>query len=113
MTDVRNSHRSAFAPLGDVIHDLSTAEAKLREAQQAAWRRYLDEVDRILAEDLHRDDKAEVDELAHQLFEGIRMRLDDMRVQARLGTMEGEDLLAQLRGALEHLVGRVVHLPRL
>ena len=112
MTDVQNRTRSAFAPLGDVIHDLSLAEQALREEQQAAWRRYLDQVDKIMAEDLQRDDKAATDELAHQLFEGIRMRLDDLRVQARLGTMEGEDLLAQLRGALGHLVDRV-HLPRL
>jgi hypothetical protein len=112
MTDVHDQTRSAFAPLGDAIRDLRAAEATLREEQRAAWTRYLEQVDRILADDLRRTDKADVDEVTHQLFEGIRMRLDDLRVQARLGTMEGEDLLAQLRGALGHLVEHV-HLPTL
>ena len=78
----------------------------LRDEQYAAWHRYLAEVDRILAADLRADDSPEVDEVAHALFDGIRERLDDLRVQARLGAMEGEDLLAQMRRALEQLSGR-------
>lgn len=103
MTDIR---RTPFTPLSDALHDLHVAESELRAEQDAAWRRYVAEVDRILAADLRADDSAEVDDDAHALFAGIRGRLDDLRVQARLGAMEGEDLLAQMRHVLEQLSGR-------
>jgi hypothetical protein len=99
--------RTAFTPLRDALQDLHQAEVDLRSEQDAAWRRYVAEVDRILAADLRADESAEVDDVAHALFEGIRGRLDDLRVQARLGAMEGEDLLAQMRHALEQLSGRI------
>jgi hypothetical protein len=105
MTEVRE-HRTAFTPLRDALQDLHEAEMVLRSEQEASWHRYVAEVDRILAADLRADDSAEVDQVAHALFEGIRGRLDDLRVQARLGAMEGEDLLAQLRRALDQLSGR-------
>jgi hypothetical protein len=101
-----HDRRTAFAPLRDALHDLREAETVLRDEQSAAWHRYLEEVDRILAADLRADDGPQVDEVAHALFDGIRERLDDLRVQARLGAMEGEDLLAQMRRALEQLSGR-------
>jgi hypothetical protein len=106
MTEVQ-PHRTAFTPLRDALQDLHQAETVLHAEQDAAWHRYVAEVDRILAADLRADDSAEVDDVAHALFEGIRGRLDDLRVQARLGAMEGEDLLAQMRRALEQLSGRL------
>jgi hypothetical protein len=105
MAEVR-TQRSAFTPLRDALQDLREAETTLRAEQEAAWRRYVDEVNRILAADLRSDDSAEVDDVAHALFAGIKGRLEELRVQARLGAMEGEDLLAQMRRALEQLSGR-------
>jgi hypothetical protein len=105
MTDLGHE-RTIFTPLRDALRDLHAAETVLRDEQGAAWRRYVAEVDRVLAADLRADDSPEVDGEAHALFEGIRGRLDDLRVQARLGAMEGEDLLAQMRHALEQLGGR-------
>lgn len=102
--------RSAFAPVGDAIRDLQAAEVRLRHEQEVIWRKYLAEVDQILATDLHPDELDDDDEQAHELFTGIRGRLDELRVQARLGTMEGEDLLARLREAASHLTGQI-HLP--
>lgn len=110
MTKV-HEHRSAFAAVSDTIRDLHDAEARLREEQEATWRRYLQEVDDILAADLRCDEGArEVDLLDHELLTAIRGRLNDLRVQAKLATMEGEDLLAQLRGTITRLTGHV-HLP--
>jgi hypothetical protein len=104
--------RSAFAPVGDAIRDLQAAEVRLRHEQEVVWRKYLAEVDQILATDLRRDDELDQpDEQAHALFDGIRGRLDDLRVQVKLGTMEGEDLLQELRQAISQLTGQI-HLPR-
>ena len=64
---------------------------------------------RVLAADLRADDSPEVDGVAHALFEGVRGRLDDLRVQAQLGAMEGQDLLTQLRAALDQLSSRRLH----
>jgi hypothetical protein len=107
-----HEHRSAFAAVNDTIRDLRDAEARLREEQEATWRRYLQEVDEILAADLRCDERTrEVDLLDHELLTGIRGRLNDLRVQAKLATMEGEDLLGQLRSTITRLTGHV-HLPR-
>jgi hypothetical protein len=106
MTELHDE-RSAFAPLGDALRDLRAAEATLRAEQHAAWRRYLDEVDRILATDLPSAATKEVDETAHALFEGVRGRLGELRVQAQLGAMEVEDLLAKVRHALTELSGQL------
>jgi hypothetical protein len=66
------------------------------------------QVDVILAADLRSDDSSEVDHDAHALFAGVRGRLEDLRVQAKLGAMEGEDLLTQLRAAIDQLTSRRV-----
>jgi hypothetical protein len=108
MTEVQG-HRTAFTPLRDALHDLHEAEETLHAEQDAAWQRYVKRVDRILAADLRADDSPEVDDVAHALFEGVRGRLDDLRVQAKLGAMEGQDLLAQMRTALEQLSGGRLH----
>ena len=105
MTDVQ--HRSAFAPLGDALRDLRAAEVVLRREQDDAWKRYVARVDEILATDLRPEPTATVE--LHPLLEGIRGRIDDLRVQAKLGAMEGEDLVAQVRTVLGHLSE---HLPR-
>jgi hypothetical protein len=105
MTQVQ-ARRTLFTPLRDALNDLHQAETRLRAEQDAAWRRYVKEVDEILDADLRADDSSEVDDVAHAVFEGVRGRLDDLRVQAKLGAMEGEDLVAQLRRALDQLSGR-------
>jgi hypothetical protein len=111
MTQV-HQHRSAFTAVSDTLRDLRDAEARLREEQEATWRRYLQEVDAILAADLRCDERArEVDSDDHELLAGLRSRLGDLRVQAKLATMEGEDLLAELRSTITRLTGQV-HLPR-
>lgn len=111
MADVADATRRPFAPLADAVRDLSAAEKALRAEQQAAWQRYLAEVDRILAADLHVSEEPEhLDAIAHHLVDGLRARVDDLRVQAKLGAMEGEDLVTQLRSALGQLADRV-HLP--
>lgn len=108
MTEV-HEERSAFAPIADALRDLRAAEATLREEQHACWRRYLDEVDRILADDLRSAATTEVDETAHALFDGVRGRLGELRVQAQLGAMEVEDLLAQVRHALAEVSSHLRH----
>lgn len=108
MTEV-HSHRTLFTPISDALHDLHDAEVELREEQDAAWHRYVKRVDRILDADLRADGSPEVDPVAHELFEGVRGRLDDLRVQAKLGAMEGEDLLTRVRGALDQMTGRLRH----
>lgn len=107
MSDLRGI-RTAFTPLRDALHDLHEAEERLHAEQDAAWQRYVAEVDRILAADLRADDSSEVDDVAHALFAGVRGRLDDLRVQAKLGAMEGQDLLTQLRAAVDQLTSRRV-----
>ena len=96
-------HRTAFTPLRDALHDLHRAEEALHAEQAAAWARYVKQVDVILAADLRADDSSEVDHEAHAVFAGVRERLDDLRLQAKLGAMEGEDLLTQLRAAIDQL----------
>ena len=108
MTEVHDE-RSAFAPIADALRDLRAAEATLREEQHECWRRYLEEVDRILATDLPSAATKEVDETAHALLEGVRGRLGELRVQAQLGAMEVEDLVAKLRHALTELSGHLRH----
>lgn len=105
MIDVQTS-RTPFTPLRDALHDLHHAEDRLHAEQDAAWQRYVEEVDHILAADLRADDAPAVDEDAHARFAGVRARLDDLRVQAKLGTMEGQDLLAQVRTAAAQLSSR-------
>lgn len=85
MTDVQ-TRRTPFALLHDALHDLHLAEQQVRLGQDAAWQRYVKEVDRILAVD--------------------RQRLDDLRVQTGPGTMEGQDLLTQGRAVLDQLGSR-------
>jgi hypothetical protein len=104
------TERSAFAPLADALKDVRAAGERLREAQQAAWKQYLTEIDRALAADLGGSEEADSEDgpaAAQALLDAVRGRLDDMRVQARLGLMEGEDLLEELRSVLGDVVDRV------
>ncbi|MEQ1788452.1 MAG: hypothetical protein ABL966_15475 [Acidimicrobiales bacterium] len=106
MTEV-NGHRTIFTPISDALHDLRDAETELHQEQDAAWQRYVARVDRILDADLRAEGSPEVDPVAHALFAGVRSRLDDLRVQAKLGAMEGEDLLTRVRCALDQMAGRL------
>ena len=93
-----------FGALGQAMRDIREAEADLRAEQDAAWRRYLQRVDAILAADLpldrHPDDE---DHDATHVLDAIRTRLDELRVQAHLGTMEGEELVERVRSVLRRL----------
>jgi hypothetical protein len=100
MTEV-NEHRSPFAPIGEALRDLREAEAQLRAEQEVAWHRYVQRVDEILAADLPTVAGPTGGEaVSHSLFDAVRARLDDLRVQAKLGAMEGEDLLTHVRSAI-------------
>jgi hypothetical protein len=102
MTDVDN--RGTFAALGDALRDIREAEATLREEQDQAWRRYVERVDAILAFDLqverHRDDD---DHDPIHLLDAVRTRVGELRVQAHLGALEGEELVGRLRTAVRRL----------
>jgi hypothetical protein len=95
---------SPFGPVRDALRDIRAAEEDLRAEQDAALRRYLERVDAILAfriqlEDEPRDDDHDPTHVVHAL----RARLDDLRVQAHLGAMEGEDLVARVRAMVRRI----------
>ena len=102
MTDVES--RGAFAALGKAMRDIREAEAQLRAEQDEVWRRYVERVDTILAMDLRleavRDDD---DHDPSHLLDALRARVGELRVQARLGAMEGEELVGRVRAALRRL----------
>lgn len=101
-----------IAPLAEAMRHVRVAEQRLRDEQQAAWQRYLDDVERILTEDLSLQERPEeLDAVAHRLVNTVRSHLDELRVQAHLGSLEAEDLLDQLQRTLDQLAERV-HLGR-
>ena len=109
MTSSETEH-GAFAPLGEALEDVRKARQQLRDEQHAAWTRYLEAVDRALTAELGEpptDTTAAGTDPMHTLLTAVRGRVDDLRVQARLGVMEGEDLLEELREALGDVIGRV------
>ncbi len=93
-----------FEALGKAMRDIREAEVDLRSEQDAAWRRYAERVDAILAADLtvdrHPDDE---DHDATHVLDALRARLDELRVQAHLGAMEGEELVGRVRTVLRRL----------
>lgn len=94
----------AFGAIGTAMRDIREAEADLRKEQDAAWRRYAERVDAILAADLpfdrHPDDD---DHSATHVLDAVRARLDELRLQTHLGAMEGEELVQRVRTALRRL----------
>jgi len=90
-----------FDGLTHALRDIRTAHDAYVAEQTAGWRRYAAAVDRALEEDLGVDAGPElpIDELARELLDGVRGRMDDLRVQARLGRMEVDDLVIELRHA--------------
>jgi hypothetical protein len=72
-------------------------------------RRYLDDVDRALAADLHVERPPD-DDIFQEVVDHARTVLDDLRVQAHLGMMEGDDLLKELRATFDAVAERL-HLP--
>jgi hypothetical protein len=102
MTDVET--RGTLAAIGDAMRDIRKAEAVLREEQEEAWRRYLERVDAILAFELQADDPADDDDHnPSHLLDALRGRVGELRVQTRLGAMEGEELVDRMRTALHRL----------
>ena len=102
MTDTETG--GAFAALATAMRDIREAEAQLRAEQDEAWRRYLERVDTLLARDLHLDSMPDDDDHdASHLLDDLRGRVGELRVQARLGAMEGEELVGRMRAALRRL----------
>lgn len=102
MTDIET--RGVFATVGEAMRDIREAEAVLRAEQDQAWRRYVDRVNVILAVDLHLEATPDDDDHnpAH-LLDAVRARVDELRVQTRLGAMEGEELVSRVRTVLRRL----------
>jgi hypothetical protein len=102
MTDVET--RGAFAPVADAMRDIRAAEAALREEQDAAWKRYLERVDAALAFNLQVDQHLDDDDHnPNHMLDALRGTVGQLRLQTRLGAMEGEELVGRLRAALRRL----------
>ena len=102
MSDVET--RGTFAVLADAKRDIRAAEETLRAEQDDAWRRYVERVDAILAFDLRiEDDPDDEDHDPVHVLDGLRARLDELRLQTRLGAMEGEELVGRVRAVLRRL----------
>jgi hypothetical protein len=96
--------RSRFAPLGDAMRDIRAAEDELRAEQDAALRRYVERVDAILAFRLELPDTPEdEDHDPSHVLDALRSRLGELRVQARLGAMDGEEVVERVRAALRRI----------
>ena len=96
--------RSRFAPLGDALRDIRAAEDDLRAEQDAALRRYVERVDAILAFRLEvHDDPNDEDHDPTHIVDALRARFDDLRVQAHLGAMDGEEVVELVRAALRRI----------
>jgi len=101
VTDVET--RGAWGTIRDAMRDVREAEDDLRAEQDKAWRRYVERVDAILAFDLPVEDEPDDDHDASHLLESLRARVGELRVQTRLGAMEGEELVGRMRGALRRM----------
>jgi hypothetical protein len=102
MTDTER--RQGFAALGDAMRDIRQAEVQLRADQDEAWRRYVERVDAILAFDLRLEsESADDDHHPIHLLDAVRARIGELRVQARLGAMEGEELIGRVGAAMRRL----------
>jgi hypothetical protein len=102
MTD--GETRGTFAVIGDAMRDIRAAEQVLRAEQDDAWRRYIERVDAILAFDLQiEEDPDDDDHDPSHLLDALRARVGELRLQTRLGTMEGEELVGRVRAALHRM----------
>ena len=96
--------RGRIAPLADAMRYIHAAEEELRAEQDAALRRYLERVDAILAFDLQvEDDPTDEDHDPTHVVDALRSRFEELRLQARLGAMDGEDLLERVRATLRRI----------
>ena len=96
--------RGSMAAIRDVMRDIQAAEVELRAQQDAAWRRYVERVDAILAYGLSVDEVQDDDDhdVSHLLV-GLRTLVDELRVKAHLGAIEGEELVERVRAALRRM----------
>ena len=102
MTDAET--RGTFAVIADVRRDLQTAEDELRAEQDAALRRYIERADAILAFGLPVEARpADDPQHATHLVDAVRAKLDELRLQAHLGVMDGEDLVGDIQATLRRL----------
>ena len=100
MTDAET--RGTFAVIADVRRDLQIAEAELRAEQDAALRRYIERVDATLAFGLPVEARpADEDHPTIHVVDAVRARLEELRLQAHLGAMDGEDLVGAIRASLQ------------
>ena len=96
--------RSRFAPLGDAMRDIRAAEEDLRAEQDAALRRYVERVDAILAFRLEmHDDPDDEDHDPMHIVDALRTRFGELRVQAHLGALDGEEVVERVRAALRRI----------
>jgi len=96
--------RSRFAPLGDALHDIRAAEDDLRAEQDAALRRYVERVDAILAFRLEvPDEPDDEDHDSTHVVDALRARFGELRLQAHLGAMDGEEVVERVRAALRRI----------
>jgi hypothetical protein len=102
MTDVET--RGGFAALGHAMRDIREAEVQLRAEQHEAWHRYLERVDIILAKDLQVEAMPyDDDHDPSHLLDGVRARVGELRLQAHLGAMEGEEMVGRVAATLRRL----------
>lgn len=96
-----NGLTEARRRLADATHDVAAARSRLRDAEEAAWERYLAEVKEALREDLDLPaDERGSDDIVHDLLEAARGFVDDLRLQAHLGRMELDEVATELRDRL-------------
>jgi hypothetical protein len=95
--------RSRFAPLGDAMRDIRAAEDDLRAEHDAALRRYMERVDAILAFRLEVPDEPDEDHDPTLVVDALRARFDELRLQAHLGAMDGEEVVERVRAALRRI----------
>ena len=102
MIDVET--RGTLTAVSDARHDIRAAEDDLRAEQSAAWRRYVERVDAILAFDFGTEPDGD-DGDQHRLLDGLKSHIGELRLQAHFGAMEGEDLVNRVRIVLHRPPG--------
>jgi len=96
--------RGTFAVIDDLMRDVHLAEEALREEQDAALRRYVERVDAILAfAPMVAEDRDDEDHDPTHLLDSLRGHFGELRLQTRLGAMEGEEIVERVRAALHRL----------
>lgn len=113
MTTVQEpqAQATAFQALLRASADVRAARARLEAEQHEAWERYVHAVETALAEDLALPatdhDASESLDGWHEVLDALRGRVDDLRVQSRLGRMDAADVLEELHLASGWVLDRL------